>query len=665
MKKEFLVWACALAVGAFAGESTTNELSVAREALRDGLWSVARDHARKAGDTVESRLVQLESWAAEGKWNDVARAVTNTWAAATGAAFDYYRAVVRGDHDAAAKILASEKSPVGVVQARLYEADVLARDGKSDAANAIWRDLCAQTNVSPRVFAKAAANLMDADLMRRALKVAASASERRDLSLRLGRVLLKSVGTASEGAELIRAVVRDSPDAEGARDAFLDVADAELAAKNWQKAKELYAEALETWPDAAKLASVQEGLGWTHAKLGNPTNALAAFRLAEACAKTDAARANAALEQGDALTSLGRLDEAMARYRDVAEKYPDTPGAARVVGVLKVRELEMRGRELFRGYRFAEAREVFEQVAADDPSRAPRMKFFEAICLYGNGEDDRAESLAETYLTVCDDPRVRSDLRLWLAKLKFNRRDWNGAGALFLAASKASETPAAARDDALLWSARAEFADGDYSSAIQLTTRLVDRNPAPALRLAALLLQGETLIELARFDEAVLVFDRVAATGDAAAADRLRAQILKADALFAMGADNAARYTAALEAYRAILFGGDLSPSEKIVVSFKVARALEKLRRVDEALDQYYVQVVLAYRRERKANTRLDDDARAAFSKAAFHLADEYEGRGLERQALAVLDLVATSDAPAAKEARRRMERLAAKGGNQ
>ena len=113
----------------------------------------------------------------------------------------------------------------------------------------------------------------------------------------------------------------------------------------------------------------------------------------------------------------------------------------------------------------------------------------------------------------------------------------------------------------------------------------------------------------------------------------------------------------------AILFGGALSPSAKLVVSFKVARALEKLKRTEEAMDQYYTQVVLAYRRERVGGARLDDEARAVFSKAAFRLADEFEGRGKDRQAVAVLDLVATSDSPAAEEARKRIRRLTEKGG--
>ena len=630
--------------------------------MRDGLPEIARAHAAKAGDGDASRLVQLESWAAEGNWTEVANALSR-WPDATGAAFDYYRAVVRGDHAAAARLLAEGGSTDGFVQALLYEADSLARAGDEAGAKTLWHEVCAQSNVSARAFAVAAANLMDPELLRRAQEATDSAATRRALTLRLGRTMLTAADSAAEGAALIRATVRDAPDTPGARDALLDVADRELAAKNWKKAHALFAEAAEIWPDAARMAVVQDGLGWALAGLGRPAEALEAFERSEQVATNDEARATAALKQGDILSSLGRTDEAMSRYRLALSKYPETPAAAHLGKALRIREREAKGRELYRAYRFAEARAAFRQVAADDPSRALRMRFFEALCLYGGGEDEKAERQAESLLEDRPDPRLRADVLLWLAKFRYNRHDWKSAGRLFREASEVAELPDEKAADALLWAARAAFAESDYASVIHLTTRLVARFPALPARLPALLLQGETLNELARFDEAVLVFERVAAASDVTASDRARARRLKADAFFAMGADNAARYTTALEAYRAILFGSALSPSEKLVVSFKIGRVLEKLKRMDEAIDQYYTQVVLAYRRERLGHARLDDEARAAFSKAAFRLADEFESRGKGRQAVAVLDLVATSDSPAAEEARRRIRRMTEKGG--
>ena len=98
------------------------------------------------------------------------------------------------------------------------------------------------------------------------------------------------------------------------------------------------------------------------------------------------------------------------------------------------------------------------------------------------------------------------------------------------------------------------------------------------------------------------------------------------------------------------------------VVSFKIARVLEKLKRTNEAIDLYYSQVVLAYRDARLSGLRLSEAARTAFSRAALRLADEYESRGKDHQATRVLWLVMESDVPAADEAAKRIQRLSNKG---
>ena len=191
---------------------------------------------------------------------------------------------------------------------------------------------------------------------------------------------------------------------------------------------------------------------------------------------------------------------------------------------------------------------------------------------------------------------------------------------------------------------------------------MVAKYPDSPSRTDALLVQGEALIEQARYGEASLVLDRVAKAESARPADRARARLLRADALFALGADNPASYGTALEAYRAIAFDGALDASGRLAVAFRIGRTLEKLRRYDEAVEQYYAQVVVPYRDGRAKGESFDDDARAAFSRAAFRLADEFESRGREEQAVGVLRLVAASDVPAAEEAARRLERISRKG---
>ena len=657
MSKVLIVVSVVMAVGLCS--AATNDLSVARQALRDGLWDIARAHAQKVNSD-EAKLVILESLAGEGKWKDIAR-LLDGWKTLSGDGFDYYRAVTKGDHAAAVALLRKTGTPEGCEEADLFEASVLAKAGKRTEAELIWRATAAKTNASPRAFAFASANLMDAELLRRAYETVDSASLRRMVGLRLGTVLLRDAKTAEEGEKLVRKIVKDSPDADGAREAMLAVADQLLSGGQWKPAYDAFHEAIEIWPDVAKVASVQEGRAWALRKLGRQDEALAAFRRATELAATDEDRARSIVNEGDLLQEMGRDEESLSCYRTVMERYPKTSVAGVLKKVVGVRELEKKGRDLYRQFKFAEANAVFAEVAKADAARRPLMDFFSILCLYGEGRDDEACLQARKLVAECADAGVRQKATVWLAKFLYNRREWPESVRLFVAFAE-SKPDGEQAADALLWAARASFADNDFNRAIQLSTQIAERYPESKSRVGALILQGEALLEQARFDEAVLVFEKVSTAETASSEDRVRAQLLRADALYALGADNPARYALALEAYRAVSFGGALGADEKIVVSFKIARVLEKLKRTNEAIDLYYTQVVLAYRDARLSGLRMSEAARAAFSRAALRLADEYESRGRDRQASQVLKLVVESDVPAADEAAKRIQRLANKG---
>ena len=634
-------------------------LSIAKEALRDGLWEIARAHAG-TNDTEEARLVVLESLAGEGKWDEIGKRLAG-WKNAKGDGFDYYRAVAMGDHAGAMDILKRGGTAEGLVEAKLFEAETLAKAGKRDQANGIWREIVSQTNVGMRVFAVASANLMDAALLRRAYAEVRDLSLRRTTGLRLGMALLRDQKTVEEGKGLIRSIVKDAPDVRGSREAFLAMADSEIAATNWTAAAGIYHEAIETWPDVAKTASVQEGRGCVLDRLGRKDEALEAFRLAGSLAKDDEGRATALVREGDVLQEMGRSDAAMACYRSALEKYPGSQVSKALKSVVQIRERESAGRDLYRALKFEEARAAFADVGKADSKRRERMRYFSALCLYGQGRDDEAETEIRNLAEGSSDETVRKEAVLWLAKFLYNRREWKESGRLFAESARQQDDPERAAE-AMLWASRAAFSDGKYNQSIKLSTDLAERYPSSKVKCGALMVQGESLIELARFDEAVLVFDRIVVSEGVTPEGRVHAKMLRADALYAMGADNSARYVAALEAYRDVLFSGTLSVNERLLVSYRIARSLDKLKRTEEALDQYYAQVVLAYREARLAGGHFTDEARAAFSKAAFRLADEYEGRGQERPALGVLELVAESDVPAADEAARRIEKMRNKG---
>ena len=216
---------------------------------------------------------------------------------------------------------------------------------------------------------------------------------------------------------------------------------------------------------------------------------------------------------------------------------------------------------------------------------------------------------------------------------------------------------------ALLWASRAAFALSDFKGAIDLSTKLAVDYPESSERTQGCLLQGEALVALSRFDEAVVVLEKVAADSKAAADERFRAKMLMADAMFLLGADNSTRYVDALKDYMELLQVESLSQRQKLLVSFKIARTLEKLGRMDEARDAYYSSVILGYRDYRLKGILFDDEIKAIFARAAFRLSDEYESLGQDEKAKSILRLVIKSDVKtAADEARRKLERIKEKG---
>ena len=59
-----------MAMAVVLNATAADGLSIAKEALRDGLWEIARTHAG-TNDAEEARLIVLESLAGEGKWDEI------------------------------------------------------------------------------------------------------------------------------------------------------------------------------------------------------------------------------------------------------------------------------------------------------------------------------------------------------------------------------------------------------------------------------------------------------------------------------------------------------------------------------------------------------------------------------------------------------------------
>lgn len=372
--------------------------------------------------------------------------------------------------------------------------------------------------------------------------------------------------------------------------------------------------------------------------------------------------------------SLGRLDRAIAAYDAVldekAARKPDTEQRARA--------LAGRGRARYRDYRFADAARDFAEVARLQPARRDEMDFLSVLCLYGDGKDREAFEAGRKLLATVADGPLKGDLQMWLAKYDAGRREWTAAIRGFEACAANAQVGDSLRVEALVRGVRCASAMRDYPKAVELAGRVATNATALAAATAArpesayvaeaLLLQGEALVELGRFNEAVQVLERAERVPGPQTVLR-RVGLVRADCLFAMGADDSSRYLAALEAYRALLQDEELPGSLRIAAAFKAGRALEKLDRREEAMDQYFSNVLMDYWNavnpaspDTSRRNWFDGNARAVFARAAFILADYYEARGDLNRAEKILSYVVAARVPAAEEASRRIRRQKVEG---
>jgi TolA-binding protein len=248
-------------------------------------------------------------------------------------------------------------------------------------------------------------------------------------------------------------------------------------------------------------------------------------------------------------------------------------------------------------------------VTENAPERRDEARFMMTLCLYGLGRDQEARAAAASFqLDFPESPRL-SDMMLWLGKFDFNRGRYAEARRFFL--DYAARWPTSRwADAALVWAARAAFAANDFTGTIELVTRMVRAHPQSVRLPEALLVQADALMELARYDEAVLLLDQV--ISQAAASEWARLALLrKGDGLFAMGAGNSTRYREALVAYRQMLAQNSQTPSVTLQLHFKVGRCLEKLKQIDDAIDQYYAEVIIRFLTSARAGPGLTSIAAA------------------------------------------------------
>ncbi len=461
-------------------------------------------------------------------------------------------------------------------------------------------------------------------------------------------VALFRLGRYSEAANtLLKAGERTSNDLSRAS-CFFQAGDALLAAGQFRQAADTYRRVYTDYPYAAQATRATFQAADCLERAGDADGAQSTFALA--ALRSD--RSDLAVQ---ALLRLAALQASRAQVDQAIDTYTRVLGAT-TNAAARGEALMGRGRTHYRAYHFDAAALDFKAVSEALPTQRDEAEFLRTMCLYGQGRDEEARATAVAYLGAFTNSPQLSEMVLWLAKFDYNRNRLDEAGRRLL--QYADNWPRGAwADAAVLWAGRVAFRRTDYTNAVNLMSRLQREYPQSPRFAESRFVQGDALFQLARYDEAALVFDEI--IGRYADSDWVTpAWARKADSLFALGSNRPSRYTEALKAYREVLARRDATSEMTLQAEFKIGRCLQKKQQIDAAIDQYYSHVVLRYLDDRQKGVSYSEAASAWFVQAAFQAAELLEQKKDFDQAERILNRVIQSNAPGHEEALQRIQRL-------
>ena len=345
-----------------------------------------------------------------------------------------------------------------------------------------------------------------------------------------------------------------------------------------------------------------------------------------------------------------RMDEAIALYDQIARVYTNS--------VKRDKTLLGRGCAQYQMYRFEQALADFQAVTSAYPTNrtAEDSAYWSSMCLYWMGRDDESIAAGRSFLERYPQSKWIPTLMFWLGKHEFNRQAYAAAEMLFMRfADTMPSDPKAV--DALLWASRAASMRGEFLRANEIVIRLVKEHPGARQVAEARSVQGDALINLAKFPEAILVFEDLIARNpenDLLALAWLR----KGDAQFMLGGENPTRYAEALQSYRVVAGNSQATLDLVLQAEYKSGRCYEKMGRLDDAIGQYYSRVIVRFLQEREKGFRHNEAAKLWFTRASFNAADIMEARKEWRQVVTILERVVDSGVAVAPETRERIKRL-------
>ncbi|MFC1461262.1 tetratricopeptide repeat protein [Verrucomicrobiota bacterium] len=340
----------------------------------------------------------------------------------------------------------------------------------------------------------------------------------------------------------------------------------------------------------------------------------------------------------------GKWSDARAAYTLVFNDYGEEARAKALHGMGEIH---------YRLGNFREALNRFEEVIESFPDSevADVSCYMCGWCLYMLRRDQQAVNQFREFIKKYPKSPWVAHALFWMSEYDYNRGGYDLAEAGFMTVVRDYPKSTLA-DTALFWAGRAALMRKEFRRANDHFALLVKDYPASHKRAEARFYQGEALCELGEFAGAILIFDEIIKQfPESYLAEK--AWFRKGDSQFTLGSEDRKRYDEAIASYRTVNDRPEVSSRARMQAGYKIGRCQEKLGRPTEAFE-YYIKVVYTYFR----NQDRDPQSNVWFTRAAFNAAEMKEQEKSWAKAVNIYQRVVDADVPAKRDAQQRINKI-------
>ncbi len=430
------------------------------------------------------------------------------------------------------------------------------------------------------------------------------------------------------------------------------VGDCQFLSGQYRQAVDVYVRFLNEFPDSMRRPRAIYQMAESLVMLGRDEDAAGRFGELAQTFPDDGLADESTIRSGELYSRLNQLDKALEAFSRVL--------ARPVRSIWYPQALLGRGHVRYSRLDFGEALADFDRIVNEYPTNTVAEQAFarKGQCLYWVGRDEEALAVSRDFVSQYTNSALAAGVLFWIGNQEYNRGKFPSAEDCFLSLATRYPTNVLA-DDALLWAGLAASKRKEYVRAVELLARLAEQYPASPKIPEARFAQGDAQTEMGQYAAAILIFDeiiRMRPEGELAA----RAWGRKGDCQFSLGTEESKRFEESLASYRVVANSSAAGPDLVLQAEYKIARCLEKLGKVQDAFDHYYVHVIARFFQEREKGIWHGEAGKTWFTRAALRAVDILEAGDDWRRVVRILERIVESGVPEAASAKERIEKIKA-----